>query len=60
MTWAWPDEGEVTRVSTSRDVVKESLVTEGVSRPFNSTNRTHEMNNYIYNEMTSEPVVFLL
>ena len=31
---------EATRVSTRRGVAKDSLVTEGVSRPPNSTNRT--------------------
>ena len=41
-TWARPDEAEATRVSTKREVAKVSLVTEGVSRPLNSTNRTQK------------------
>ena len=42
VTSARPDEAEATRVSTKRDVAKESLEKEGVSRPSNSTNRTQK------------------
>ena len=34
--------GEVIRVSMRRDMAKKSLITEGVSRPPNSTNRTEK------------------
>ena len=41
VTWARREE-KANRVSTRRDVDKDSLVTEGVSRPPNSTNRTQK------------------
>ena len=37
-----PDEAVVTSASTRQDVAKDSLVTEGVSRPPISTNRTQK------------------
>ena len=43
ITWALR-EAEATRVSTRRDVTKESLVNEGVSKPPNSTKRIQKIN----------------
>ena len=42
VTSARPDEAEVNRVSTRRVVKKDNLVTKGVNRPPNSTNRTQK------------------
>ena len=47
--WHWEKQkrkgyhgAEATRVSSKQEVAKESLETEGVSSPFNSTNRTQK------------------